>query len=143
MADMICKYRYGEKARILPCMMEWARRNQDELRCSGVQLHKSIRGPKNYTDCDAFDRKLLEALGKVRYPPATASKRFARQMEHAKRMTPSQRRFCYAIAHHFRRQIKAELVDEAMRRLQAIIGKNKNNAPQMAQIHADEGGERD
>lgn len=69
-----------------------------------------------YTPATPMERRALQWLGTwVRFPPATASKRFAREMMGATELTDKQRAFLWRIVYRFRRQVHPEIVAEAER----------------------------
>lgn len=77
------------------------------------------RKPKPvYTPVSSLEQRALMALGRVSFPPATVSKRFAREMQLAKELTEKQRKFLWRIVYHFRRQVHDADVLEEMQRLQ-------------------------
>ena len=69
-----------------------------------------MKAPKVYTPVSDLERRALMALDRVKFPRGTGSKRFAREMQGAPKMTDGQRRFMWTICWHFRRQIGDEEV---------------------------------
>lgn len=73
--------------------------------------------PKVYTPVTEIEKRAIKAIctTRVRYPPATATKRFARDIQGATELTDAQRRYLWKIVYRFRRQIPNAIVDDAVR----------------------------
>lgn len=74
----------------------------------------AVKAEKVYTPVSDMEQRALWALSRVRFPPATGSKRFAREMQGATELTDRQRWFIWRIVWHFRRQIPKDIVEAAV-----------------------------
>lgn len=68
------------------------------------------REPANWRDMTPIEKVLAEALGKCTFPPATAQKRFARNISaqaasDEPKITDRQREYLHLMVHRYRRQI--------------------------------------
>ena len=76
---------------------------------------QGTRTPPVYTDISEIEARAVRALARVRFPPATGSKRFARDMQGVTQMSERQRWFLWRVVYRFRRQIPNAIVDHAVR----------------------------
>lgn len=90
----------------------------DEDVVSQMPIGKGARNVGPFTPVTDLERRAIAAIApsRVTYPPATAVKRFAGDVQHATAMTERQRAYLWFVAHRFRRQIAdRDVLAEALR----------------------------
>lgn len=107
---------YGHKTRLFD---DWATAQEQKLRQAHANRAKEQREARKYRHpvTELQEHWLALLYSQVTYPPATAHKRFARDMAHATEITYGQSLLLAKMVYRYRRQLR--LTDDAAKHAQA------------------------
>ncbi len=105
---------------VIPCMKEWFERNKTALMppVEPPIPKMPVTHDSTKTSITENEARAIKALSRVTFVPNTFHKRFARDMQSHKELTPRQRATLWRIVVRFRRQIDGEVVAMARREIE-------------------------